>query len=57
MGKHQLSVDERRRKNREYQKKRREKIHSEAELKKVYLSTEKAKMEEEGEGREDKKYQ
>ena len=40
MARQQLSVEQRRRRNREYQKKRREKIHSEAELKEEYLRTE-----------------
>ena len=40
MARQQLSVEERRRRNREYQKKRREKIHSEAELKEEYLRAE-----------------
>lgn len=40
MARQQLSVEERRRRNREYQKKMRAKIHSEAELKEEYLRTE-----------------
>lgn len=40
MARQKLSVEERRRRNREYQKKRRVKIHSEAELKEEYLRKE-----------------
>jgi len=40
MARQQLSVEERRRRNREYQKKRREKIHSEPEVKEEYLRME-----------------
>ncbi|XP_072099484.1 uncharacterized protein [Mobula birostris] len=41
MARQQLSVEERRRRNREYQKKRREKIYSKPELKEEYLRKEK----------------
>jgi len=37
MARQELSVEERRRRNREYQKKLREKIHSEAEINEEYL--------------------
>lgn len=40
MARQQLPVEERRRRNRENQKKRREKIHSESELKEEYLKME-----------------
>lgn len=43
MARQKLSVEERRRRNREYQKKWRAKIHSEAELKEEYLRTERQK--------------
>ncbi len=40
MVRHELSVDKRRRRNREYQRKRREKIYSDPELKEEYLRKE-----------------
>ena len=57
MARQQLSVEERRRRNREYQKKRREKIHCEAELKEEYLRTERQRWKKRVEEGKLKKYQ
>ena len=57
MARHQLSVEERRRRNREYQKKRREKTHSDPELKEEYLRTERQRWKKRVEGGKIKTYQ